>query len=83
MKSGRSSLAVLAAAACLLTVSPAFAARAVCTAKDSAARRYVQQTDGLFDFQAKIIASALAKADCQDKSRHPRSCKVIFCKVTK
>lgn len=84
MKFTRSGLAALVAACCLLAVSPALAdATAVCTAKDSAGRRYTDKQTGLFDFQAKAIAEALAKADCQDKSKHPATCKVVSCKVTK
>ncbi len=83
MKLARSGLAALAAAAFLVVASPALAATAVCTAKDSAGRRYTEKQTGLLGFTVKAVAEALAKADCQDKSRHPQSCKVIFCKVTK
>ena len=55
MKSARSGLAALAAA-CLLAASPAFAATAVCTAKDSAGKRWSETQTGLFDFAVKAIA---------------------------
>ena len=71
MTFGRSGLAALVAAAFLLAASPAFAATAVCTAKDSAGKRYTEKQTGMFDWQVKAIAEALAKADCQDKSKHP------------
>ena len=83
MKNGRSGLAALAAVALLLAISPAVAATAVCIAKDSAGKRYTETQTGLLDFSAKAIAEALAKADCQDKSKHPETCKVVSCKVTK
>ena len=76
-------LAALVAAAFLLAASPAFAeATAVCTAKDSAGKRYSEKQTGLFDWQAKAIAQALAKADCQDRSKHPQTCAAVGCKVT-
>jgi hypothetical protein len=78
----RIGLAALAAA-CLLASSPAFAATAVCTAKDSAGKRWSETQTGLLDFSVKAVASALAKADCQDKSKHPGTCVVVGCKVTK
>ncbi len=71
------------AAACLLAASPALAATAVCTAKDSAGKHWTETQTGLLDFSVKIIAEALAKADCQDKSKHPATCRVVNCKVTK
>ena len=77
------SAVVALAAACLLAASPAFAATAVCTAKDSAGKRWSETQTGLLDFSVKAVASALAKADCQDKSKHPATCKVVGCKVTK
>lgn len=83
MKNGRSGLAGLAAAALLLVVSPAVAATAVCTAKDSAGKHWNATQTGLLDFSVKAVAEALAKADCQDKSRHPATCQVVACKVTK
>ena len=83
MKNGRSGLAALAAVALLLAISPAVAATAVCTAKDSAGKRYTETQTGLLDFSVKAVAEALAKADCQDKSKHPATCKVVSCKVTK
>ena len=83
MRFHRSGLAALAAAACLLAASPAFAATAICTAKDSAGKRWSETQTGLLDFSVKAIAEALAKADCQDKSKHPATCKVVSCKVTK
>ncbi len=79
----RSGLAAFSAAAVLLVVSPVLAATAVCTAKDSAGKRYTEKQTGLLDFSVKTIAEALAKADCQDKSKHPDTCKVVSCKVTK
>jgi hypothetical protein len=82
MKNSRSGLAAFAVIF-VMAVSPAFAATAVCTAKDSAGRRYTETQTGLLDFSVKAIAEALAKADCQDKSRHPATCKPVSCKVTK
>jgi hypothetical protein len=76
-------LAALAAVLCVLAASPAFAATAVCTAKDSAGKHYTEKQTGLLDFSVKTIAEALAKADCQDKSRHPETCVIVSCKVTK
>ena len=35
------------------------------------------------DFAAKAVASELAKALCQDHSKHPATCQVVGCKVTK
>ena len=83
MEIRRSGLAALAAIALLLATSPAFAATAVCTAKDSAGKRWSETQTGLLDFSVKAVAEALAKADCQDKSKHPATCKVVGCKVTK
>ncbi len=82
MRVRRSGLAALAAA-CLLASSPAFAATAVCTAKDSAGKHWSETKTALFDWEAKAIAGALAKGDCQDHSKHPGTCKVVSCKVTK
>lgn len=83
MTEGRFRVATLALAAVILAAPPAFAAKAVCTAKDSTGRRYVQQTSGLFDLRAEAIAKGLVRADCRDRSTHPASCKIIFCKVTR
>lgn len=83
MKGGRFRAAMLAVAAVILAAPPAFAAKAVCTAKDSTGRRYVQQTSGLFDLRAEAIAKGLVKADCRDRSKHPASCRIIFCRVTR
>ena len=80
MRYGCSGLAVLAAAAFMSAVSPALAARATCIARDSAGRRYVQRTSGLV--QAREIARGLVRADCRDHSKHPHSCRIIFCRVT-
>ncbi len=71
------------AAIVLMAASPAFAATAVCTAKDSAGKHWTETQTGLLDFSVKTIASALAKADCQDKSKHPATCQVVGCKMTK
>ena len=79
MKVGLAAFAV----ACLLASSPAFAATAVCTAKDSAGKRWSETQTGPLEFSVKAVASALAKADCQDKSKHPETCTVVGCKVTK
>ncbi len=67
----------------LLATSPAAAATVACTAKDSAGKHWTEKQTGLLEFSVKTIAGALAKADCQDKSKHPASCKVVACKVTK
>ncbi len=82
MRVHRSGMAALAAV-CLLASSPAFAATAVCTAKDSAGKKWSETKTALFDWEAKTIAGAVAKGDCQDKSKHPATCKVVGCKVTK
>ena len=79
MKVGLAALVV----ASMLASSPAWAATAVCTAKDSAGKRWSATQTGLLDWSTKAVAEALAKADCQDKSKHPATCKVVSCKVTK
>jgi hypothetical protein len=83
MKNGRSGLAALAAVVLLLAASPAFAVTATCTAKDSVGKHWSETKTDLIDWSAKTYAGALAKADCQDKSRHPATCKLVSCKVTK
>lgn len=82
MTFARSGLVAIATAACLFAASPAFAVTAVCTAKDSSGKRWSEKQTGIFDWQVKTIAGALAKADCQGESRHPDTCKMVGCKVT-
>ena len=83
MRFHRFGLAALAAIVSMLAASPAFAATAVCTAKDSAGKHWSSTQTALFDWEAKMSAEAYAKADCQDKSKHSATCKVVGCKVTK
>ena len=42
-----------------------------------------RDADRTVRFSVKAVAEALAKADCQDKSKHPATCKVVGCKVRK
>ncbi len=82
MKGRRTGLVALAAAVCLLAAPPAFAATVMCTAKDSAGKRWSETQTSLLEWTAKTVAEALAKADCQDHSRHPATCVVVRCKTT-
>jgi len=82
MRSGRFIVPALAAAL-LLAASPAFAVTATCTAKDSAGKKWSESRTDFLEWSAKTYAGAVAKGDCQDHSKHPATCKVTDCKVTK
>ena len=82
MSHRRSGAAALAAAVLLLAASPAFATIAVCVAKDSDGRWYTSKQTGVFEGQTKALAERLARYDCQSRSKHPESCKIVSCTVT-
>ena len=82
MKYRRPGLAVLAAGVLVLAASPAFALMASCTAQDSDSRWYVSKQPGVFDWQARNFAESVAMADCQGRSKHPESCKIVGCQIS-
>ncbi len=82
MQHGHAGLAVLAATMVLMAASPAFAFLGVCVAQDSDSRTYVSKQPGVFDWQARNFAESVVMSDCQARSQHPQSCRIVSCTVT-
>ena len=82
MKYGRLGFVALAAAIFLVAARPASALIAVCIAQDSDTRTYVSKQPSVFDWQARNFAQSLVMAECQARSQHPESCKIVSCTVT-
>lgn len=83
MTHARTGLAVLVASLVLVAASPAFAVFGVCVAHDSDGRSYVSRQPSVFAWQAKNFAQSAAMAECQARSQHPASCKIVSCTATK
>lgn len=84
LKARSTAVAALAVIGMLAAASPAAAFVSVaCTAKNSAGKKFVHETDGLLEWDSTMWATSFAMAKCKDGSTKPNTCKIVECHVTR